>query len=164
MTIAVHALLAPVPETYLPEGQELCDGAQGRVAFGSRVWETLQRFDDAVGEGAPVLIYASMSGEHRGPVVTWVARWHGFVFALSDGSHPDGEECRPPSTASGGEDGSGYWFAFWEITHLRPLERDMWIPIRTLRKPNGARFSPEFIPEGPTLVGALPAEAAAATH
>lgn len=82
MTAAVHALLAPVPELYLPEGQALCEGPQGRVAFGSRAWETLQRFDDAAGVDAPVLIYASMSGEHRGPVVTWAARWHGALAWL----------------------------------------------------------------------------------
>jgi len=156
VTVPVEALLAPVPEIYLPEGQDLCNMSQGRVAFGSRAWEVLKRFDDEVGQGAPVLIYASVSSEHRGPVVSWVATWHGLVFALNDGSHPDGDEFRPPSTTLGGEDGAGYWFAFWEVTRLHPLDRESWIPIRTLRKPSGGKFKADFIPEGPTLVGTLP--------
>ncbi len=136
----------------------MCLSNVGRVAFGSRAWELLHRFDDEAGRGTPVLIYASMPSEPRGHVVSWVARWWAVVDATTSGGHPEADLVRPPSTIPGGEDEERYWFAFWEVTDLRPLARESWIAIRSLRRLSGGKFNADFIPEGPTLLGALPSD------
>ncbi len=72
------ALLAPIPLEHLSDGVEVCT-REGKVAFGSQAWETLTKFEDLGGVGAPVLIYASHNPSHVGAVVTWVARYADYV-------------------------------------------------------------------------------------
>lgn len=143
-------LLAPVPLDYLVDGVEVCR-LQGKVAFGTRVWETFVDLKNEAGEGAPVLIYASHAKQNHGPVVTWTGRFARWVAAVG-GGHPDGDRFRPPFTQLGDEDRSGYWLGFWEVTDLRELDANSRIPISSLHDRHGRKYGRGFIPEGPILV------------
>jgi len=127
---------------------------QGKVAFGSRAWEVLRRFDEGAGPGAPVLIYASHPATSVGPVVTWRAIWAGWVES-EGGAHPDGDLYRPPST-HGGEDRARWWAVFWAVSDLRELSRDEWLPVARLTDLRGRAYRRGFMPEGPILLGAAP--------
>jgi hypothetical protein len=146
----VTGLLAPVPLDHLVDGVDVCR-LQGKVAFGTRAWESFQDLKNEAGEGAPVLIYASHAKENLGPVITWTARFAGWVEAVG-GGHPDGDLFRPPSTQLGDEDRSGYWFGFWEVTDLCHLDANCRIPISSLHDRRGRKYDRGFIPEGPILV------------
>lgn len=143
-------LLAPVPLEHLIDGIEVCR-ENAKVAFGTRAWETIRQLDREAGEGAPVLIYASHSDEHLGPVVSWAARYSGSVESIG-GAHPEGDLYRPPSTQVGGEDESGWWAEFWEVTNLRRLPEGEYIPIYRVHNLSGKKFRRDFVPEGPTLI------------
>jgi hypothetical protein len=143
-------LLAPVPLDYLVEGVDVCR-LQGKVAFGTRIWETFADLKNEAGEGAPVLIYASHAKENFGPVVTWTALFARWVAAVG-GGHPDGDLFRPPLTQLGDEDRSGYWLGFWEVTDLHELDVNCRIPISLLHDRRGRRYDRGFIPEGPILL------------
>ena len=147
---AAKGLLAPVPLEHLNDGVEVCR-AQGKVAFGTRVWETFEDLRVEAGVGAPVLIYASHSADRLGSVVSWKACFCGWVPAVG-GGHPDGDRYRPPSTQLGDEDRSGDWLGFWEVTDLRQLESAERVPISSLRDRNGRKYRRAFVPEGPILI------------
>jgi hypothetical protein len=115
--VVAAGLLAPVPESHLIGGIDVCR-EQGKVAFGTRVWEALHDLEQEAGIGAPVLIYASHASEHSGARLSWVAKFAGWV-AASRGSHPSGQSYRPISTQENNEDQSGHWLGFWEVTELR---------------------------------------------
>ena len=148
-------LLAPVPAEHLADGVAVCD-RHGKVAFGSRAWETFKSFENDPGPGAPVLIYASHPVEHVGAQVTWMARYVGWVDSIG-GAHPEGELYRPPSTQVGDEDRTRWWFGFWEVSHLVHLPQDRYIPIGQLRGTTGRSFAATFIPEGPLALSEIPA-------
>jgi hypothetical protein len=151
--LPVLGLLAPVPEAHLVDGVEVC-GEQGKVAFGTRVWDAFRDLELAAGPGAPVLIYASHAAMNLGPIATWAGRFVGWVGSIG-GRHPDEDLYRPPSTQSGDEDRSGYWLGFWEVSDLHPLPKDEQLRISTLSGVNGRKFRADFIPEGPTLLTGL---------
>lgn len=140
------ALLAPVPEIYLREGEDM-----GRVAFGSRAWNVLRDFDEQAGPGAPVWIYASHPSRNRGPVASWRATWVGWI-ETSGGPHPEGDMVRPASTMGGKEDCAGYWAGFWEVRDLHPLGSNK--KISELTDIHGRKYRRSFIPEGPILLAA----------
>ena len=140
------ALLAPIPLEHLSDGVEVCT-REGKVAFGSQAWETLTKFEDLGGVGAPVLIYASHNPSHVGAVVTWVARYADYVESRG-GAHPARDRYRPPSCHD--EDRTGHWAGFYEVESLRQLDDP--IPITTLRNPQGKPFKANFVPEGPTVI------------
>src|SRR3954469_19994077 len=98
-------LLAPVPLEHLVDGVEV-GRAEGKVAFGTRVWETFDDLRTEAGVGAPVLIYSVPPPHPFGAVVSWTARFADWVAAVN-GGHPDGDHFRPPSTQQGDEDRSG---------------------------------------------------------
>ncbi len=146
----VVGLLAPVPLDHLLDGVVVCQD-QGKVAFGTRVWEAFRDLEIEAGSGAPVLIYASHAGEHNlGPMVSWTARFAGWVPATIAGGHPEGDTYRPPSTLR--EDSTGHWLGFWEVTDLRQLPAEKYTPIAQLHDRKGRRYRRDFIPEGPILI------------
>lgn len=145
-----RGLLAPVPLEHLQDGLGVCR-AEGKVAFGTRVWETFRDLELEAGIGCPVLIYASHSPVHLGPVVSWTARFVRWVAAVG-GAHPDGDLYRPPSTQAGDEDLSGDWLGFWEVSDLSQLKEAEQVPIAELHDRQGRRYRRGFVPEGPVLV------------
>lgn len=149
----VAGLLAPVPESHLTAGEEVCR-EQGKVAFGSRAWEVFRELENQDDHGLPVLIYASHSELRAGPTVTWIATYAGHVESRG-GAHPDGDRYRPSSATGSGEDGAAFWAVFWEVNDLRRLPSDEHIPIRSLRDRRGRRYGRDFVPEGPILLGGL---------
>lgn len=148
--LPVAGLLAPVPLDHLTDGSEVCR-REGKVAFGTRVWEAFRELETEAGLGAPILIYASHSARNLGPVVSWVACFSGWVPAVG-GAHPDGDLYRPPSTQLGDEDRSGYWLGFWEVTDLRELGPDEQVPVDSLHDRRGRKYVRGFVPEGPILI------------
>ncbi|MDI6711974.1 MAG: hypothetical protein QMD96_01915 [Anaerosomatales bacterium] len=143
------ALLAPVPEVFLPEGKHLCENPRrGKVAFGSRAWEVFRRLD-ALRGGLPVytLIYASHAGAPR-PVASWRGYYIGHVEGVN-GAHPDGPKYRPRTAVEDRED-EGWWAVFWEVTGLEPLSVP--ISIGELRGFGAKRNYAPFIPEGPVII------------
>lgn len=100
-----------------------------------------------------MLIYASHATEQNpGPVVSWTARFAGWVSATIAGGHPEGDLYRPPSTTQGNEDRSGYWLGFWEVTDLHRLPADEHIPVARLHDRKGRAHRRDFVPEGPILL------------
>lgn len=150
------ALLASVPLVHLRSGLLVCR-REGRVAFGTRAVDVVREFERTAGRGAPVLIYASLPDRHLGPYVSWGARFDRLTVALLDGSHPDGDRYRPPSTQDVGEDRPGphQWLGFWQVTDLRELSTEEYVPLSALRNPSGHRFSHYFVPDGPTLLSSV---------
>lgn len=148
--IPAAGLLAPVPLAHLKDGVDICRD-QGKVAFGTRVWEKFKDLEAEAGLGCPVLIYASHSPANLGPVVSWTARFAGWVPAVG-GVHPDADLYRPPSTQTGTEDRSRYWLGFWEVTGLQELPADHRIDIGSLHDRRGKSYARGFVPEGPILV------------
>jgi len=88
-TAAHVALLAPVPLEHLIDGKKKSD-IEGRVAFGSRVWELFTELD-TLRKNMPVdvYIYASHGGGNRDFEVSWHARYVRHVNSEM-GAHPDG--------------------------------------------------------------------------
>jgi len=114
------ALLAPVPLIHLTDGALVCEG-KGKVAFGSRAWEVFRELDRTrIGEPVDVLIYASHANADGPAAVTWRGKYIGHVEA-KHGTHPEGMQYRPPSTAEHSSDNLGYWAVFWEVTDLHEL-------------------------------------------
>ena len=148
------ALLSPVPFEHLSDGVDVCT-RRGKVAFGSQAWTVFDKFENVGGIGAPVLIYASHPTERLGAVVSWVARYLGYVESVG-GRHPDKMRHRPPSCHV--EDKSGHWAGFYEVEGLRRLDETELVRISTLRNPDNRAFKSGFVPEGPTII-ALPAGA-----
>lgn len=151
--VPVAGLLAPVPLEHLVDGQDVCR-AEGKVAFGSRAWEVFRKLDQESLQDLPVLIYASHADGVVRPLVTWRATYVGHVESRA-GAHPQGERYRPPSAIAGGEDRSGYWAVFWEVTDLHRLAEQEYVPIGRLRDIKGRRYGTGFVPEGPILLGGL---------
>jgi hypothetical protein len=75
LTASNVALLAPVPFEHLNDGQEVVQ-KEGKVAFGSRAWETFRELDK-LRKGMPVdvYIYESHGGGHYDFKVSWRARY-----------------------------------------------------------------------------------------
>lgn len=151
--VAAHiALVAPVPLVHLQDGHKTCD-EHGKVAFGSRAWETFRELD-LLRKGMPVdvLIYASHADGHHDFEVSWHGRYIGHVESVG-GAHPEGMRYRPLSTMSHPHDNSGHWAVFWEVEdlHLLPEENRISLAVFTgfgKKKPYGHAFPPE----GPLLV------------
>lgn len=142
------ALLTPVPIDHLVDGVEVCR-REGKVAYGSQAWETLMKFEDLGGVGAPVLVYASHNPEHLGPTVLWVGYYLDYVESKG-GAHPAHGRYRPPSCKE--EDQSGYWAGFYELSDLQQLDPESRIAIPSLRSLDGKPYAAGFVPEGPTIV------------
>ena len=145
------ALLAPVPLIHLTDGALVCQ-QEGKVAFGSRAWEVFRDLDRTrVSESVDVLIYASHANADGPAVVTWRAKYIGHVEA-KNGTHPEGMQYRPPSTAEHSSDNLGYWAVFWEVTDLHELPADEAIPVKELQSLAGKYFKASFVPEGPIIM------------
>lgn len=144
------ALLAPVPQVYLPEGQLLCQ-SQGKAAFGSRAWEVFRELD-VLRHGLPVDVYIYASHSDSNLEASWRAVYIGHVEGL-DGAHPDGMRFRPPSTSKHPNDNHGWWAVFWELTDMHEIPKPQRIRIVDFTG-YGKRHSYKraFIPEGPLLV------------
>lgn len=142
--------LAPVLVTSVPVVHLREVEGQLKAAFGSRLTETLERFDDEAGPGAHVFIHGSMDVAAPSPVpetVEWVATWEGWEPAVGNGAPPRGLRLyRPPSERQD----SGWFFGFYVVSGLRRLDEPM-----TLRRFGSWRtdekFSPLFIPRGPVI-------------
>lgn len=148
------ALLAPVPLEHLISGAKTCT-KEGKVVFGSRAFDALAKLRD-LADGAPcdVLIYASDAKAGGPPKVTWRARYERFVEAKI-GRHPEGMKYRPASTGQYHGDNQGHWYIFWEVTDLRPLDKDQQIEISKLKSVDQkGKFAKTFIPIGPIVVEA----------
>jgi hypothetical protein len=146
------ALLAPVPLEHLIDGAQVC-AHEGKVAFGSRAFETFVELDVARNsKPVDVCIYASHAHED-GPIrATWAAKYIGYVKALN-GAHPDGAKYRPPSTFKYPSDNEGHWAIFWEVTDLRRLPDDEAIPVREMRGwKHKTKYKRFFVPEGPVII------------
>jgi hypothetical protein len=152
-TAAHIALLAPVPEEHLIDGQHVAK-ATGRVAFGSRAWEVFRKLD-TLRKGMPVdvYIYAShTAGKDPEFGVSWRARYIRHVESVG-GAHPDGMRYRPPSTASYPSDNCGYWAVFWEVEGLHPLPKEEHMsPGVFTGFEKQKRYRHAFPPEGPILI------------
>lgn len=93
-TAAHVALLAPVPLVHLEDGHRVVE-SEGKVAFGSRAWETFRQLDDVrKGQPVDVYIYASHSDGNHDFEVSWRGPYIGHVEG-NMGSHPDGMRYRP---------------------------------------------------------------------
>jgi hypothetical protein len=141
-TTATHvALLAPVPLVHLESGSEM----KGRVAFGSRAWETFRKLDELrKGMHVDVYIYASHD-PNGGPEVSWHAK---YICQIENGK-ADVEQFRPESTKTDTNDSAVFWIVE-DLTLLAHTER---MPVSHLtgygrKKAYGHAFSPE----GPLLI------------
>ena len=146
------ALLAPVPEEHLLDGAVVC-AQQGKVAFGSRAFETFLELD-GIRDGAPVDVYIYASHTLRdGPAkATWAATYVGQAKAPG-GAHPDGRRYRPPSTFEYESDNKGHWALFWEVADLRRLSEEEAILVRDMRGwKHKSKYDKFFIPEGPLII------------
>jgi len=146
------ALLAPVPKEHLDDGRETVL-AKGKVAFGSRAWETFRKLDE-LRKGTPVdvYIYESDGGGHIDYLTSWRGRYIGHVD--SDlGAHPAGMTFRPPSTEKYPTDNAGYWAVFWELDSLEPVNPGERIHVSQFT-PYGKKkaYGHAFSPEGPLLI------------
>jgi hypothetical protein len=151
-TAAHIALLAPVPLEHLLDGETTAK-TEGKVAFGSRKWDTFRQLD-ALREGMPVdvYIYASHPDGQWDYDVSWRARYIQHVESTM-GAHPDGMKYRPASTGKYPNDNSGHWAVFWEVEDLERLPKEQRIVLAALtgfgkKKSYGHAFSPE----GPLLI------------
>jgi hypothetical protein len=147
------AILAPVPEEYLLDGEEVCR-REGKVAFGSNAWELFREVDRLRnGDPVEVLIYASHHARH---IAHHEASWRGTYLGHVEskgGAHPEGLRYRPPSTARHRSDNVGHWALFWELCDLRPLPAKEHLRISALVSHHtGKSYAPAFLPEGPVLV------------
>lgn len=146
------ALLAPVPEEHLVSGLAKCR-AEGKVAFGSRLWELFRDLDDARdGLAVEAYLYASRSQKLGPPKV----RWHGIYIGhveVRGGAHPDGAKYIPESANSDRRD---HWAVFWEVTGLSQLEKSECVPMNHfVGLKTRAKYKSSFVPERPLLVEAL---------
>lgn len=151
-TAAHVALLAPVPLEHLIDGKKKSD-IEGRVAFGSRVWELFTELD-TLREGMPVdvYIYASHDGGHRDFEVSWHARYVRHVNSEM-GAHPDGMRYRPESTGKYPNDNSGHWAVFWEVEDLQKLPKEQHMSLAQFTGYGKKKaYGHAFPPEGPLLV------------
>ena len=140
-----QALLAPVPALHIVSGDDVCR-VHGSVIFGSDRWGLFE--DHGVNEGAPVYLYASMTGEKGAPMVTWQAEF-ARVIRHEDLTSQDRKR-RPSSTAGPGE---SPWAVFWEVDRLRELESQERIPTGTfVGYKSGKQYKKNFVPEGPLIV------------
>ena len=146
------ALLAPVPEEHLHDGAVVC-AQQGKVAFGSRAFETFLELD-GIRDGAPVDVYIYASHTVRdGPAkATWAATYVGQAKAPG-GAHPDGRKYRPPSTFEHESDNKGHWALFCEVANLRRLSEEEAILVRDMQGwKHKTKYDKFFIPEGPLII------------
>jgi hypothetical protein len=150
--LTTAALLAPVPLQHLESGSSVCD-SEGKVAFGSRAFETFHKLD-ALRGGLPVnvYIYPSHTEDDRPPMASWLGRYIGWVESLA-GAHPQGMQYRPPTTAAYPSDNKGHWAIFWELDQLHELPKGAWVKTHEIigldRK---TPYQKGFIPEGPLLI------------
>lgn len=146
------ALLAPVPLEHLLDGQ-IVAVKQGKVAFGSRVWELFQELDQLrKGQAVDLYIYASHTVGPQILEATWHAEYIGHVHSV-EGAHPEGMLYRPPSTAKYRSDNEGHWAVFWEVQHLRPLPEGHRVRLVDLEGfGKEKRYRRGFIPERPFLI------------
>lgn len=150
---ATHvALVAPVPLVHLVDGCQTC-ATQGKVAFGSRAWETFRELD-VLRKGMPVdvYLYASHADGHHDFEVSWRGRYIRHVESIG-GAHPDQMQFRPPSTASNPSDNSGHWAVFWEVEDLEQLPVHQRLALAEFTGFGKAKaYGHSFPPEGPLLV------------
>lgn len=159
------AILAPVPAEILADGFEV-KNPEGLVAFGtgalteqnSGAW-SFQFFSNRELEGGkgkvPVLIYGSstdLSGPHplhRPGYVTAVAIYEGYRIQKAAGKHPR-PDFRPKSALAG----DWAYPIFWEVSKLRPLPRNEYIPLKKLKLAGTGKLKPHsgMPPRGPQLV------------
>ena len=147
-------LLAPVPEEHLRSGLGVCIN-EGKVAFGSRAWETFFKLSEILKPAAicDALIYASESETALStPTVTWRAKYLGFSESRG-GAHKDRMRYRPQTTTWPPSDNQGHWALFWEVAEPRELEPNDYIRIGSLfgyERPR--KLLKNFVPHGPTIV------------
>lgn len=151
-TAAHVALLAPVPLEHLIDGKKKSD-IEGRVAFGSRVWELFTELD-TLRKNMPVdvYIYASHGGGNRDFEVSWHARYVRHVNSEM-GAHPDGMRYRPESTGKYPNDNSGHWAVFGEVEDLQKLPKEQHMSLAQFTGYGKKKaYGHAFPPEGPLLV------------
>ncbi|MCE9553881.1 MAG: hypothetical protein K8T91_10975 [Planctomycetes bacterium] len=147
------AILAPVPEEHLLDGEPVAD-AEGFVAFGSRKWE-LFRAVDKLREGDPVPVLIYPSHEHEAGKLTFKIMWSGWYIGSvesHDGSHPAGMKHRPPSTEQYAQDNLGLWAVFWHVAGLKPLPEAEHRLISSLRSYKTGHWRVGQAPKGPEIV------------
>ncbi len=153
MTTASNiALLAPVPLEHLVDGKEVVQSA-GKVAFGSRAWETFREVDN-LRNGLPVdvYIYESHGDGHYDFKVSWRARYVRHVES-NLGAHPDGMKYRPPSTGKYKNDNTGHWAVFWEVDSLQRIPEQSRIHVGEFTGYGKKKaYGHAFVPEGPLLI------------
>jgi len=146
------ALLAPVPLEHLVDGQKTVE-SQGRVAFGSRAWETFRELDiRRKGLPVDVFIYASHADGCLESEASWRGRYIGHVESIG-GAHPDGMQYRPQSTSKYSNDNAGHWAVFWELDMLEPVgekERLHLADVTGFGKRKA--YGHSFVPEGPLFI------------
>jgi hypothetical protein len=151
-TAAHIALLAPVPLEHLIDGLETVL-KEGRVAFGSRAWETFRELDLLRKEmPVDVYIYASGTDGQTDFSISWRGRYIGQVESIA-GAHPAGMKFRPASTAKYPPDNSGHWAIFWELDSLESVDEAARFHVGQLTGYGKKRaYGHAFSPEGPMLI------------
>ena len=146
------ALLAPVPLEHLLEGQRTVE-SQGKVAFGSRAWETFRELDfQRKGWPVDVYIYASHTEGLIESVAAWYGRYIGHVDSIV-GAHPDGMQYRPQSTLKYPNDNTGHWAVFWELDLLKPVGEKERLNLGDVTGFGKRKaYGHSFVPEGPLLI------------
>jgi hypothetical protein len=139
------AILAPIPEVHLNDGQDVCQ-QQGKVAFGSQDWELFREVDKKRGNDAvEVFIYTSSgkSGSYTG------IYWHGLYIGHVNsrrGRYPNGNQYCPPSAQDDTK-----WAIFWEVEELDTLVSSVRIEdLQGLGKKTF--YSSNFFPKQPVLI------------
>jgi hypothetical protein len=148
-TAAHIALLAPVPLVHLLDG-ETTAATKGKVAFGSDNQNLFLRLD-SLREGMPVdvYIYASHNDGQGHCDASWHARYIRHVESKR-GTHPDGMEYRPLSTAKVSERHSKL---FWEVEDLRRLPKEQRMALAELTGFGKKKsYGHAFAPKGPLLI------------
>jgi len=145
------ALLAPVPENLLIDGEQVCV-AQGEVAFGSRAYQVFRDLDaERCGEPVDVYIYASHADGKRAAVATWTARYVRSVEATPSGRHPEGLGMRPRVGADAPGENRGHWAVYWHLANLRRMARPL--QIKDLQGLNASKcYRANFVPERPLRI------------
>jgi hypothetical protein len=148
-----YAILAPVPEIHLKDGQLVAD-AKGHVSFGSNKWEFFADLDVLRrGEPVPVLIYPSHDelGDPKFKV-TWKGWYISSLTDTGDKIDEEREGHRPPSTVGSPTDDHRYWAVYWKVRDLRPLPPEHQVRIGDLRSHRSGKWRQNAAPRGPELI------------
>ena len=146
-------LLAPVPGVHLKSIAET-PNFDGHAVFGSDLHDFFSHLEEELGEGLPVLIWASRAGGKAhwyGPAASWRARYERWTVADGRGQFTGDPRLRPPSTITD----TTFWL-YWEVSDLAELRAEdrvlfSKLQLRKSKHPPKAPLRRAHLVEGPPI-------------